>query len=97
MDYPALENFLAPIYAKGGGSNDSHYNNPAFDAMLKQGDAAKSPEASIASFKDAEKILATDMPSIPLWYSNTTGGYSEKVKNVKFDVFGVPIYTEITK
>ena len=97
MDYPALENFLAPIYAKGGGSNDSHYNNPAFDAMLKQGDAAKSPEASIAFFKDAEKILATDMPSIPLWYSNTTGGYSENVKNVKFDVFGVPIYTEITK
>ena len=37
------------------------------------------------------------MPSIPLWNSNTTGGYSEKVKNVKFDVFGVPIYTDITR
>ncbi|HEX7538212.1 MAG TPA: ABC transporter substrate-binding protein [Dermatophilaceae bacterium] len=97
MDYPALENFLAPIYAKGAGSNDAHYDNPAFDAMLKQGDTAKSPEASIKSFQDAEKLLVTDMPAIPLWYSNTTGGYSEKVKNVKFDVFGVPIYTEITK
>jgi len=97
MDYPALENFLAPIYAKGAGSNDSHYDNPAFDAMLKQGDKAKTLEDSIKVFQDAEKLLVTDMPAIPLWYSNTTGGYSEKVSNVKFDVFGVPIYTNITR
>jgi oligopeptide transport system substrate-binding protein len=97
MDYPALENFLAPIYAKGGGSNDSHYNNPAFDAMLKQGNEAKTPAESIKLFQDSEKMLAKDMPAVPLWYSNATGGYSEKVSNVKFDVFGVPVYTEITK
>jgi len=97
MDYPALENFLAPLYAKGAGSNDSHYDNPAFDALLKKGDTAKTLDESIAFFQDAERLLVADMPSIPLWYSNTTGGYSEKVSNVKFDVFGVPIYTEITK
>jgi len=97
MDYPALENFLAPIYAKGAGSNDSHYDNPAFDALLKQGDKAKTLDESIAFFQDAERLLVQDMPAVPLWYSNRTGGYSEKVSNVKFDVFGVPIYTEITK
>jgi len=97
MDYPALENFLAPIYAKGAGSNDSRYDNPAFDAMLKKGDTAKTSAESIKYFQDAQKILVADMPSIPTWNSNTTGGYSEKVKNVKFDVFGVPVYTEITK
>jgi oligopeptide transport system substrate-binding protein len=37
------------------------------------------------------------MPVVPLWYSNVTGGYSEKVSNVKFDIFGVPVYTEITR
>jgi len=97
MDYPALENFLAPLYAKGAGSNDSHYDNPAFDALLKKGDTAKTLDESIANFQDAERLLVADMPSIPLWYSNTTGGYSEKVSDVKFDVFGVPIYTNITK
>ena len=97
MDYPALENFLAPLYAKGAGSNDSHYDNPAFDALLKKGDTAKTLDESIAFFQDAERLLVADMPSIPLWYSNTTGGYSEKVSNVKFDVFGWPIYTDITK
>jgi oligopeptide transport system substrate-binding protein len=97
MDYPALENFLAPIYAKGAGSNDAHYDNPAFDALLKQADQAKTPEESIKLFQDAEKLLVADMPAIPLWNSNATGGYSEKVTNVKFDVFSVPIFTEITK
>ena len=97
MDYPALENFLAPLYAKGAGSNDSHYDNPAFDALLKKGDTAKTLEESIVNFQDAERLLVADMPSIPLWYPNTTGGYSEKVSNVKFDVFSVPIYTNITK
>jgi oligopeptide transport system substrate-binding protein len=97
MDYPALENFLAPIYAKGAGSNDAKYDNPKFDAMLKQGDTAKTPAESIKLFQDAEKILVTDMPVIPLWYSNITGGYSEKVSNVKFDIFGVPVFTDITR
>jgi len=97
MDYPALENFLAPIYAKGAGSNDAHYDNPKFDALLKQADQAKSPEESIKLFQDAEKILVEDMPVVPLWNSNATGGYSKNVTNVKFDVFSVPIFTEITR
>lgn len=98
MDYPALENFLAPIYTKAAGvSNDSRYFNPAFDAKVKEGDSAKTLDDSIKRYQEAEKFLVEDMPRIPLWYSNVTGGYSEKVSNVKFDVFGVPIYTNITK
>jgi oligopeptide transport system substrate-binding protein len=97
MDYPSLDNFLGPIYAKGAGSNDSLYDNPAFDALLKEGDKASSTDAAIKKYQEAEKILVNDMPAIPLWYSNSTGGYSKKVSNVKFDVFGVPLYTQITK
>ena len=97
MDYPSLDNFLGPIYAKGAGSNDSVYDNPEFDALLKKGDTASSTDEAIKSYQEAEKILVKDMPAIPLWYSNATGGHSDAVSNVKFDVFGVPIYTNITK
>jgi oligopeptide transport system substrate-binding protein len=97
MDYPALQNFLTPIYAKGAGSNDGLYDNPKFDAQLKKADSAKSSADGIKLYQDAEKFLVNDLPAIPLWYSNITGGYSEKVKNVKFDIFGVPIYTDMTK
>jgi len=97
MDYPALENWLGPIFVKGAGSNDSRYYNPKFEALLKQGDAAKTQAESIKFYQEAEKLLVADMPAIPLWNTNATGGYSENVSNVKFDVFGVPIYTQVTK
>jgi ABC-type oligopeptide transport system substrate-binding subunit len=97
MDYPALEDFLAPIFAKGAGSNDAHYDNPSFDDLLQEGDKATTPADAIKSYQAGEKLLVTDMPVIPLWYANTTGGYSENVSNVKFDVFGVPIFTDITR
>ena len=46
MDYPSIENFLTPIYAKGsiggGGSNFSHYDNPEFDKLLAEAAAAPS-------------------------------------------------------
>jgi oligopeptide transport system substrate-binding protein len=97
MDYPGMDNFLTGIYKTGAGSNDSTYANPEFDALLKKGDNAKTVEASIPFYQDSEKLLARDMPAIPLWYSNVTGGYSTKVSNVKFDIFGVPMYPAITK
>ena len=34
MDYPSIENFLAPIYKTGASSNDGDYSNPAFDKLL---------------------------------------------------------------
>lgn len=97
MDYPALDNFLSPLYKTGASSNDSGYTNPAFDALLDEGDAASSTEEGIAKYQEAEKLLVADMPSIPLWNSNSTGGYSNAVSNVTFDIFGVPVYTDITK
>jgi oligopeptide transport system substrate-binding protein len=97
MDYPALSNFLGPIYGTGAGSNDAVYSNPEFDALLAQGDSAPSPEEGIEFYQQAEELLVRDLPAVPLWYSNSTGGYATTVDNVKFDVFSVPIYTQITK
>lgn len=97
MDYPALDNFLTPLYATGASSNDGGYSNPEFDRLLKEGDTAESTEAGIEKYQAAEKLLVEDMPAIPLWYANSTGGYATTVDNVVFDIFGVPVYTDITK
>ncbi len=44
-DYPSIENYLSPIYAKGAfapqGSNYSKYDNPEFEKLLTQAAAAK--------------------------------------------------------
>jgi oligopeptide transport system substrate-binding protein len=97
MDYPAISNFLGPIYVTGAGSNDAQYANPEFDALVKQGDTAASPEEGIEFYQQAQKLLLQDLPAMPLWYQNALGGYANTVDNVEFDVFSVPVYTEITK
>ena len=88
MDYPSIENFLAPIYKTGSSSNDGDYSNPAFDKLLVDAAAETDPAAANAKYQEAEALLANDMPSIPLWYGTTTVGWSNKVTDVKITAFG---------
>ncbi|MCS5734216.1 peptide ABC transporter substrate-binding protein [Herbiconiux daphne] len=96
-DYPGLFNFLGPLYATNASSNDGDYSNPEFDALLNQGSADADPETANKAFQDAQEILLKDLPAIPLWYSNVTGGYSESVSDVDFGWNSVPLYYAVTK
>jgi len=96
-DYPSLFNFLGPIYATNAGSNDGDYTNPAFDKLLKDGSAATSVDAANTIFQKAQEILFKDLPAIPLWYSNVTGGSATTVTNVVFGWNSQPLYYEVSK
>lgn len=96
-DYPGLYNFLGPLYATGAGSNDGDYSNPEFDDLIKAGISNPDADAQIEDFTKAQEVLFKDLPAIPLWYSNVTGGFSEGVDNVTFGWNSVPLYYEITK
>ena len=96
-DYPGLYNFLAPLYATGGSSNDGDYSSAEFDELLAEGAGASDLDAANAKFHAAQEILFADLPAIPLWYQNVTGGYGEGVENVRFGWNSVPLYSEITK
>ncbi|OZD53472.1 ABC transporter substrate-binding protein [Rhodococcus sp. 06-1477-1B] len=96
-DYPGAYNFLAPLYATGASSNDGDYSNPEFDSQITAGIAETDLGAQNADFAKAQEILLKDLPAIPLWYSNVTGGYAEGVNNVQFGWNSVPLYYEITK
>ena len=87
MDYPSAENFLVPLYATGSSSNDGDYNNPAFDQALTDAAALQGDEA-LAKYNEAERMLAADMPAIPMWHYKIIAGYSTHVDNVKITPFG---------
>ena len=95
MDYPSIENFLAPIYKTGASSNDGDYSNPEFDALLTEAAAQQDPAAANAKYQEAEALLAADMPSIPLWYGKATVGWSDKVTGVKITAFGTIDYSSL--
>ncbi|BDI23508.1 ABC transporter substrate-binding protein [Herbiconiux sp. L3-i23] len=96
-DYPGLYNFLGPLYATNASSNDGDYSSAEFDSLLSEGAATADADEANALFQQAQEVLLKDLPAIPLWYSNVTGGYSEGVSNVEFDWHSVPLYYEITK
>jgi oligopeptide transport system substrate-binding protein len=86
MDYPAIENFLVPLYATGASANDSDYSNPEFDALMTEAASAEGQEA-LDLYVQGERLLADDMPAIPLWFTTTVNGHSENVTNVKITPF----------
>lgn len=96
-DYPALANFLEPIYQTDAGSNDGDYSNPEVDALFAKGNSAATLDEANKYYQQAQEILFKDLPAVPLWYSNVTGGFSTLVKNVVFGWNSVPLYYQITK
>jgi oligopeptide transport system substrate-binding protein len=96
-DYPGLYNFLGPLYATNAGSNDGDYSSEEFDALINDGASETDADAANADFQAAQEVLLQDLPVIPLWYSNVTGGYGESVSDVEFGWNSVPLYYNITK
>ncbi|GAA1236244.1 ABC transporter substrate-binding protein [Janibacter melonis] len=88
MDYPSIENFLAPLYGTGAGSNDGDYSSEKFDTLLKEAAAGEDAEAANTKYQEAEAELANGFPVIPLWYGQAIAGWSDKVDNVKLTPFG---------
>ncbi|MCK2036250.1 ABC transporter substrate-binding protein [Microbacterium sp. SSW1-49] len=96
-DYPGLYNFLFPLYSTGASSNDGDYANPEFDDLLAKGASASDQADAIKDYQQAQEILLKDLPAVPLWYQNVSGGFGESVDNVTFGWNSVPLYYEITK
>ena len=96
-DYPGMYNFLGPLYATGAGSNDGDYTSADFDKAISDGIGNPDQKGQLEDFKKAQEILFKDLPAIPLWYSNVTGGFGTSVQNVTFGWNSVPLYYQITK
>jgi peptide/nickel transport system substrate-binding protein/oligopeptide transport system substrate-binding protein len=87
FDYPAMENYLGPLYSTGGSSNYYGYSNPAFDKFLAAGDRAETLEEAITFYQQAEDVLARDLPVLPMRFGRNNYGHSTRVRNVDIDVF----------
>jgi oligopeptide transport system substrate-binding protein len=96
MDYPSIENFLAPIYTKGADSNWAKYDSPDFQSLLTKAAAASTADEANALYQQAEAKLGEDFPTAPLDYKKATFGWSSKVDNVKITPFGTPDLSSIT-
>ncbi|WP_457034113.1 hypothetical protein [Kitasatospora sp. P5_F3] len=79
----------------GAGSNDTGYSSPQFDRLSTRADQTATLQDTVAGYREAQQVLAQDVPAIPLWYTRTTSGFSTHVQNVGCDSFGNPVWTEV--
>jgi oligopeptide transport system substrate-binding protein len=71
QDYPHPNNFLNDLFRCGGGNNDEGYCNEQYDALIDQ--AASEPDVAKQEdlYKQAETMMITDQPVIPLRFPTT--------------------------
>ena len=89
FDYPAMENYLGPLYSTHGSSNYYGYSNAEFDRLVAEGDRAATPDEALAFYQQAEDLLARDMPVIPLRFEQNNYGHSSRVGRVHMNPFFV--------
>ena len=66
-----------------GGSNRYFYANPEFDALVAEGRRAFDPEARLEAYREAQRILMTDVPWLPLYVPVTSVVVNNRVQNVE--------------
>jgi oligopeptide transport system substrate-binding protein len=71
-DYPHASNQLSGLFTCRGGNNDAQYCNPAFDALLVQAAAEPDQDKQVAIYKEAQTLLMTDAPILPLRFRVTS-------------------------
>jgi oligopeptide transport system substrate-binding protein len=87
FDYPAMENYLGPLYTTHGSSNYYGYSNAQFDRLIAEGDRSATPSEATRLYQQAEDILARDLPVVPLRYDQNNFGHSTRIRNVHMNVF----------
>jgi peptide/nickel transport system substrate-binding protein len=76
-------------YAYGSGSfppkggNRGRYSNPRIDALLAEASASQDRGVRKADYVEVQKILAEELPGIPLWYPNNEVVHTRRVANVQ--------------
>ena len=95
-DYPGVVNFIVPLYATKGASNDGRYSSAAFDAQLKLAALAPTLDDAADAYRHAQEILLSELPGFPLWNRTIQAGYGPGVDDVGLDWHGVPFYYQIT-
>ncbi len=96
-DYVDPMTFL-DMWVSASGQNDAKYKNPEFDALIETAKKSSNQEERMAAMHEAEKIIMTDLPIIPIYHYTNVWLDNGKVKDYVHDVLiGHMIFTWASK
>ncbi|MBS1798698.1 MAG: ABC transporter substrate-binding protein [Acidobacteria bacterium] len=70
------------------GANRGRYSNPRVDALLTAAASETDQAKRREDYVEVQKILAIDLPGIPLWYPNNEVVHSRRIDGVKPEASG---------
>jgi peptide/nickel transport system substrate-binding protein len=65
------------------GGNRGHYSNARVDALLAEASASPDRVVRKKNYVEVQKILAEELPGIPLWYPNNEVVHTRRIVNVR--------------
>jgi dipeptide transport system substrate-binding protein len=86
------DNFLGPnlsCAAVDGGSNKPRWCNTRFDQLLADGRASTDVARRSAAYREAQKLIAEQVPLIPIGHRMRPVGLAAMVQGVAFTPFGI--------
>jgi len=99
MDYPSIENFLAPQFSTAAtapaGSNTTFYSSAAFDSALDAGDRAPTIEAASTAYEKAEDVLVDDLPAAPLFHGVDQTVWTKRVSGIRYSIIGDVVLQDV--
>ena len=64
------------------GGNRGHYSNPQLDTLLDDAAQSADPAKRTADYRQAQQILARDLPALNLWYRDTVLVHNRRLTNL---------------
>ncbi|MEI7616727.1 MAG: peptide ABC transporter substrate-binding protein, partial [Actinomycetota bacterium] len=69
--YPAMDNFLYPLFYSQSSDNYSGYNNPEADRLLTEARNMADEMSREAKYREIEKLILNDSAFVPIYYYGT--------------------------
>jgi oligopeptide transport system substrate-binding protein len=80
-EVPSLEDYLGASYLPFGPENVTGFTNDEFNFTLATG--LTQPQADgLKTIQSAQKVLGSEMPSVPLWFPMAVAHHTTEVRNV---------------
>ncbi|MFF0741144.1 ABC transporter substrate-binding protein [Streptomyces sp. NPDC004111] len=90
-DFPDPDNYSQPLVGKDN-SNANAYVNPRIEALIVRTQGASERTDAVEDFKQMQKIVAEDVPLVPLWQSKDYVLSNGRISGVEYLSDGTGIW-----
>ncbi len=89
-DYPSMDNFLYPLFQSDQARTGSYtfYSNQQVDDLLLQARSTQDAQQRYNLYAQAEKIILTDMPAVPLYFYRGYRVSNNRIANFVWNPMG---------